>query len=394
MIRHILKLMWNRKRSLAWIFIEQILVFAVLLFCFTGLSSRIVRHFSKGNIRVDNIVSISYNKIDNSRDTDEEKEVNHAQFHSMLERMKEWQSVELISINRFGAMPLVGAWTDSVNFNEHRYRANIKYCDENFYRMFSPKLKEGEWFRNADAFSETPPALITQLLADNIGLTGSAIGQTVEFNGIIYRIIGVVEAFKERASNEQQPALFMPSSLSTGKEWEYAVKHKPGVRSDFNKAFLAEFFKYFPRDQFKPGIMELNKFNEQVNFLESSIQFYMLGIPTGFLLIFAFMGTFGVVWMQSKKRMSELGLRIALGCTPARLQRIIIIENLILTTFAMLPGLIVMANLYAFAPKGWEWSAAVGAAVVLMLLFSAFSAWYPARQAAKVQPVEALRSNQ
>jgi ABC-type lipoprotein release transport system permease subunit len=73
--------------------------------------------------------------------------------------------------------------------------------------------------------------------------------------------------------------------------------------------------------------------------------------------------------------------------------RTIIIENLILTTFAMLPALIVVANLYAFAPKGWEWTAAVGAAIALMLLFSAFSAWYPARQAAKVQPVEALRAN-
>ena len=117
-------------------------------------------------------------------------------------------------------------------------------------------------------------------------------------------------------------------------------------------------------------------------------------IPTAFLLIFAFMGTFGVVWIQSKKRMNELGLRIALGCIPARLQLTIILENLILTSFAMIPGLIVVANLYAFAPKGWEWIAAVVAAIMLMWLFAAFSAWYPARQAAKVQPVEALRANQ
>ena len=92
--------------------------------------------------------------------------------------------------------------------------------------------------------------------------------------------------------------------------------------------------------------------------------------------------------------MCEFGLRIAFGCTPARLMRKIIFENLILTSLAMLPGLIVVAGLYSFAPKGWEWMAAVGAAIVLMWLFSAFSAWYPARQAAKVQPVEALKANQ
>ena len=394
MIRHILKLMWNRKRSLAWIFIEQLLVFAVMLFCFTSLSGKIIDYFSKGNPRVDNIANISYNRIDNNRDTEEEKEINHAQFHNMMERIKEWQSVELVSINREGTTPLMGTWYDTVSFNDSRYSASIKYCDENYYRMFSLKLTEGEWFRDADALSETPPALITQLLADNMGITGSAIGQTIYYQGRNYRIIGVVEAFKERISTGQQAALFIPASLSTAKSWEYSIKYKSGMGSDFAKAFLAEFYRYFPRDQFKPMLMELNKFNAQVGFLESSIQFYLMGIPVAFLLIFAFMGTFGVVWMQSKKRMSELGLRIALGCTPARLQRIIIFENLILTTLAMLPGLIVAANLYAFAPKGWEWTAAVGAAVVLMWLFSAFSAWYPARQAAKVQPVEALKANQ
>ena len=393
MIRHILKLMWNRKRSLAWIFVEQILVFAVLLFSFTSLSSNMVNHFSKGDIKVDNIVIIDYGTID--RSVDDEKEANDAQFRSMVERMREWQSVELISINRWGAMPFFGfRSSDSASVNNNHVSTFIKYCDENYYQMFSLKLTEGEWFRDADAMLETPPVLVTQRFADNAGLTGNAIGQVVYYQGRNYRIIGVVDAFKHSAAGEQQAALFIPASLSTDGSWEYTVKYRQGMGSDFNKAFLAEFFRYFPRDQFKPGLADLYKLGEQMNFVNSSLQFYAIGIPVGFLLIFAFMGTFGVVWMQSKKRMSELGLRIALGCTPARLQRIIIIENLILTTFAMLPGLIVMANLYAFAPKGWEWSAAVGAAVVLMLLFSAFSAWYPARQAAKVQPVEALRSNQ
>jgi len=76
--------------------------------------------------------------------------------------------------------------------------------------------------------------------------------------------------------------------------------------------------------------------------------------------------------------------------TDARIRNIAV---MMLTTFAMLPSLIVAANLYTFASKGWEWLTAAGAAVVLMCLFSAFSAWYPAWQAAKVQPIEALRAN-
>ena len=166
------------------------------------------------------------------------------------------------------------------------------------------------------------------------------------------------------------------------------------MEDDFSRAFFTEFYRNFPRDEFDVELIDYSKMNDTMIFFEILGSIYGFGIPVAFLLIFAFMGTFGVVWMQMKKRTSEMGLRIALGCPPAHLLRVIILENMILTTIAMLPGLIVVAFLYAYAPEGWEWTAAVGVAVVFMWLFSAFSAWYPARQAAKVQPVEALKSNQ
>jgi len=381
---------WTRRRKLAWVFIEQALVFAVMLFCFTNLTEKIVVHFAKGDVNVDNVYAINYHKTDGSANG--EKEANEAMFHNIVESMKEWESVELTSVSS-SAIPIMGGIdSDTISFKNSRYRVSLRYCDENFYRMFSPVLSEGEWFRDADASSENPPALVTQRLVDDFGLTGSAIGQTVDFDGRTFRIIGVVEAFKERTSGEQLSALFLPISLTSGRE--YAVKYRQGMGSDFSKAFIAEFYRNFPRDRFNPESIDLNNLSKQVGLLESSIQFYAFGIPTAFLLIFAFMGTFGVIWTQSKKRMCEFGLRIAFGCTPTRLMFSFIFENLILTTIAMSPGLIVVANLYAYAPQGWEWMAAVGAAIVLMWLFSVISAWYPARQAAKVQPVEALKSSQ
>ena len=394
MIRHIITLIWNRKRSLAWIFVEQALVFGVILLSFTSNVEKIKQFHSKGNIRMDHVALIACATFDQSQQTDDEREVTRVQFRNMLERMKEWSSVDLISFSSNSAIPYSNdARFDSISYQERRYKAAIKYCDENYYKILSLKLTEGEWFRDAD-ISETPPILVTQKLVEQIGLNGNILGQNIYFNGRTYRITGVVEAFKQRPHQEQLAAVFIPLSISTNTDQDCIVKFKQGKGSEFFKAFIAEFYKNFQRDQILPLVLDFDKTTGMIDFFNYSFQLYFFGIPTVFLLIFAFMGTFGVVWMQSKKRMSELGLRVALGCTPARLQLTIIFENLMLTTFAMLPGIIVVANLYAFSPQGWEWITAVGAAIVLMWLFAAFSAWYPARQAAKVQPVDALRANQ
>jgi len=400
MIHHIIKLIWNRRRSLVWIFAEQMLVFGVMLFIFTTFAGDISRRYSKGNIHVDNVAKIDIREFHETQLDEEELNASKIQFRNMVERMKEWQSVNLIAICNNRAIPYMNSpRLDSISFRERRFSAVINYCDEAYYRIFSPKLTEGEWFGTGDSFStdlsDNPPAIITQLLAERLEQTGSAIGQNIYYNGRTYRVTGVIEAFKHRSTGRQLAALFIPASFlpEESSDMAYVVQYKKRQFDEFSNAFLAEFYKNFSREHFSPEIIDLEKAKKQINFFEFSINMYFLGIPTLFLLIFAFLGTFGLVWVQSKKRMSEFGLRMALGCSVARLQRTVIIENLILTVFAMLLGLIVVAHLYTFAPKGWEWLAAVGVAVVLMILFAGFSAWYPAWKASKVQPVEALKIN-
>ena len=393
MIRHILKLMWNRKRSLAWIFVEQILVFAVLLWSFTQAVDPVSKYFSKGTVRTNNIFSFNLNKID---ETDPE-EIDDTYVHNIVEGANQWSSVELISMNRDGAIPdLTRARSDSLIFRGNRHLAFTMYCDENYHTMFLPGLiSQGGWFRDSDALLEIPPAVITQQLADQIGITDNPVGQTFECRGRTYRITGVVDIFFYLIGHNAMSAVFMPAMTAPENwGWEYAIKSKPYMEDDFSRAFLEEFYRIFPRDRFFVELIDYSELIETQIFFNLLFGIYMVGTPIFFLLLFAFMVTFGVVWMQTKKRISEMGLRIALGSTPARLMITLIVENLILTTIAMLPGLFVTSFLYAYSPEGWGWLAAVGAAVVVMWLFSVISAWYPARKAARVQPVEALKAGQ
>ena len=88
-----------------WIFIEQALVFGVMLFCFTNIVDKITQYYAKGNINFDNIVVVDLEQFDKS--LGEGKEEITAQFRNMVEGMKQLSSVEIISINRWGAAPEV-----------------------------------------------------------------------------------------------------------------------------------------------------------------------------------------------------------------------------------------------------------------------------------------------
>ena len=114
----------------------------------------------------------------------------------------------------------------------------------------------------------------------------------------------------------------------------------------------------------------------------------MRAIPTAFLLLFAFIGTFGLFWLNSKKRKVEFALRLVVGATKPRLINLVVMESLILSVLAALPGMVLFGFVY-------DWTgvnvAAIGMTLIVMILFAVFSAWWPAYKVAQVNPVEAMR---
>ena len=111
-------------------------------------------------------------------------------------------------------------------------------------------------------------------------------------------------------------------------------------------------------------------------------------IPVLFLLVFTFIGTFGLFWLYSSKRRKEFALRIVVGSTPRGLYRFVVSESLLLSVLALLPGMVLFCFVYPFDPVHLS---ALGCACLVMILFSVFSAWWPAYKVARVNPVEAMR---
>lgn len=118
----------------------------------------------------------------------------------------------------------------------------------------------------------------------------------------------------------------------------------------------------------------------------------------GFFLINAFLAVLGTFWFRTQQRREELAVRLVAGATPRSLMGLLMGEGALLVTMAYVPALIVAFNLgHAELVQTWpvEWSGIrflSGGLITyaLLLAITAFSIWFPARQAMKIQPAEAL----
>ena len=123
------------------------------------------------------------------------------------------------------------------------------------------------------------------------------------------------------------------------------------------------------------------------------VHFWMMG----FLLLNILLGIIGTFWFRTQHRRSELGLRVAVGSSRRQLWNRLNAEGLLLLTLAAIPAIIVCFNLgYLDMTEGYmEWGVyrfliCMGITYVLMALMILLGIWFPARQAIRIQPAEAL----
>jgi len=121
----------------------------------------------------------------------------------------------------------------------------------------------------------------------------------------------------------------------------------------------------------------------------------LLAVIAAFLLLMVAFGLFGVLWQNTTRRIPEIGMRRAAGASAGDIYRQIIVEQLMLSSLAMLVGLILLIQLPitgVFGENlGWPlFAIAALASVTVMALVSVLCALYPAWRASRLSPTEAL----
>ncbi len=246
-----------------------------------------------------------------------------------------------------------------------------------------------------------------------------SIGAFILINGARFEVIGVASKIGHGDNNGANQRVYIP--LSTMVEefpWQGtnlpqdaigSIQYQPSTdeQSETAKAEVHKIvaerhgFDWTNKDAFEEW--DSIKNNEMVGLIFSAMDIFLGGVGIVTLALGA-VGIVNIMLVTVSERTKEIGLRKALGATNRNIMSQFMIEGLVLTGVSGLAGIVgagaFMALLNAVAgnnmsgfdpPQLVPWSAAL--AVGTLSLCGVLAGVYPARQAAMLEPVEALRKD-
>ena len=395
MDNHLLKLIWNRRKrnfvTSLGIFISFLVLFLVMVLIVKTMGN----YVKPIGYETDNLWFITFDWIDH---TEEEIKETLLLVNQALDVEPE---IEEYAYSRaFIYSPLVMS-ASSLYYEDAELNCHIAWGDAELGKVLSIPLAQGEWFderTNPDLLEE--PIVVTQMLVDDFFDDGIGVGKVLERGEERFKIIGVIDEFRNASkfSNSRRVVLrqmIHNASLFTdlGESLGLRILMKVDGSLDAEKEMkLIKTLKGIASD-WSFDVRELNSIKNSATLWTLVIP-GILAIICVFMLVNVGLGLFGVIWYQTDRRKSEIGLRRALGAPSYKIYRQIIGEALVLTTFSLLWGSLFALQfpLLQVIPNietGTYLKAYLLAGLIIYLI-TFFCALYPSRKATHIEPAIAL----
>ncbi len=403
----------------AWIFLELLAVFVVTWMAIDPLyvlnyQKSIYDGFDHKDLYVVSIPSISYK----SPAYREETADGIAQYSKMvLDIIKNHPLVD--NAVRGYSMPMNAShfmYTTLVsNLDTSKIATHMLYipADKNCFSVHGIKELEELDLEDLNGM------MISKSIAKHFFGDDDAIGKKLWHNsvdGYGVRIIGVFDDVKNEQYKQPIPTVITfeidyRGSLDYSGNIHLFVKLKPGVlEGEFIKAFtedLGDKFKIGNRyfGEVSPYYKGIERKSEHIAITKEKNIYTML---TCFVLFNMFLGIFATFWLKSKKRRSEIGLRMAMGSSKKGVRKMFVMESVKMASLASLVGMIVVSNIVYFrgmftfgewqSPTYWPITNDIAhflivslMAYAVILLIVILGTLIPASKAANTNPVDALR---
>ena len=415
MTRHLISLIWNRKRQNVLLAVEIFFSFLVLFgIAFTGLKFADNWRRPLG-FDIDRVWNVNVTRTGPPRGPADVM-TTYQQLVAAARELPQVESVAAAYTGPYGNSNW-GSGDELTDGREAQYELNG--VTDDFLKVLSLHLAHGRWFSCEDDADTLKPVVINRRLARAFFGTDDAAGRIIRVKHVAdesllepredKRVIGVVDDFRKNGEfSDPGNFLFHRVRLDGGGKTPpvqllpnvLVLRVAPGTTASFEEPLVKRLqaasggwtFDVQPVAQLRQDMLQ-----------QFCTPLIAIAIIAGFLLLMVALGLTGVVWLTVAQRTREFGLRRAHGATMANVRRQVLGELAVLSTLALLAAVFLVVQLpllpidlhefyllESMASGGGVFVASIALSVAAIYLLTLLCGWYPSRLATRIQPAEAL----
>ena len=393
MILHLLKMIWNRKRTNRLIFLEIFLSFIVL---FSVIATSV---YYLSNYRLP--LGFSCRDVWVIR-ADPKPYIGEVYVQADPGLQEKYRQV-LLAIRGLNEVEGIAAavdvpydvrkWTQSF-LGTRQFTSRVNEVSDGYKEVMNLQVVHGRWFEPADDSLNWNPVVVNEKFARMAFGEQNPVGVDISDTPRM-RIVGVISEFrKDGEYSTPKPYVLFRRSLEKPAPdilRTMVIKVKPGTARSFEEQLMNVLngvakgwaFEVRPLEEIREGSLKATVLSVKI-----------LAIIDMFLMIMVVLGLFGVLWQNVTQRTMEIGLRRAQGATTADIYWQIMGELFFIATLGIIPGILLIVQFPLLSLIGdlktsiYFYSIAISMLLIYLMTF--ICGLYPGWLATRVRPADAL----
>lgn len=321
-------------------------------------------------------------------------------------KLKDYETLKEQSKYLSAISPSVNASGQFINGNNNT-PSTIYGISPDYMEIRQLKIEDGEMFTDEDIKTSAKVCVIGKTVADNLFTNGEdPIGKVIRYNKIPFRIVGVLKAKGYNSFGMDQDDMVL-APYTTVMKRILSVTYLQGINAsaitedmtdlaiDDITSILRESHKLKGSDEDNFSIRSQQEMAEMMNSTSDTMTILLLVVAC-ISLIVGGIGIMNIMYVSVTERTKEIGLRMSVGARGIDILNQFLIESVLLSVTGGIIGVIcgigaaVGINVFAHWPIQIQpWSVLLSFAVCSAT--GIFFGWYPAKKAASLDPIEAIR---